>query len=51
MIIAVWMVPAALGLREMPSRALTAAFDWPMAPTVISEKDAAWPDFKPEIVK
>lgn len=26
-------------------------FDWPMAPTVISEKDAAWPDFKPEIVK
>ena len=24
--------------------------EWPMAPAVVSEKDANWPDFKPEIL-
>ncbi|WP_112322083.1 dTDP-4-dehydrorhamnose 3,5-epimerase family protein [Oceanibium sediminis] len=27
------------------------AIDWPMPPTVISEKDASWPDFNPEVLK
>ncbi len=26
-------------------------FDWPMPPTVISDKDAGWPDFNPEVLK
>lgn len=25
--------------------------DWPMPPTVISDKDAGWPDFNPEVLK
>lgn len=25
--------------------------DWPMPPTVISDKDAGWPDFNPEVMK
>jgi len=25
--------------------------DWPLPPTVISEKDAGWPDFNPEVLK
>lgn len=25
--------------------------EWPLAPTVISDKDAGWPDFKPEMLK
>ncbi len=25
--------------------------EWPMAPSVISEKDAGWPDFNPEVLK